>query len=94
MQEPMNRTTTPENARLGTAIRQRRAECGLSQEALAAESSTDPGHMSLIEQGKVGVPAARLNRIASALGVASWELYRRAAEVQLPRKRTPRRRSA
>lgn len=65
---------------LGGVIREARESSGLSQEALGRKTRTDPGHVSLIEQGKTGVPLARLRRIARAVGVPAWELLRRAEQ--------------
>ena len=65
---------------LGTVIRDRRCELGLSQEELAARVSDESDEvrqsdLSRIERGKVGLPRrARLERIARVLGLSLGEL--------------------
>lgn len=72
--------STKDQRLLGSVIREAREAKRLSQEALGRKSRTDPGHVSLIEQGKTSVPLARLRRIARAVDVPASELLRRAEE--------------
>lgn len=52
---------------LGQVIRARRAELGLSQEALAHLSGIDRSHMGKIERGERNVTILNVERVASAL---------------------------
>src|SRR5215472_15965552 len=54
---------------LGTRMRERRTERGLSQEALADKLQVDPKEIDLYEAGAKRMSADRLLRIAKALGV-------------------------
>ena len=56
-------------AKLGSAIRAARKECGLSQEALADASGVDRSHMGKIERGERNVSVLNVARVADALGV-------------------------
>ena len=53
---------------LGMAIRDRRKDLGMSQEALADYSGIDRSHMGKIERGERNVTVLNLARIAAALG--------------------------
>lgn len=53
--------------RLGQAIRARRDELGLSQEALAHLSGIDRSHMGKIERGERNVTILNVERVAGAL---------------------------
>lgn len=59
-----------------TNLRARRAELGLSQEAVAAEASMDQSQYSRIERGEVDPSIRTLTRIARALGTTPSELLR------------------
>lgn len=61
-------------AALGTAIRARREEQGLSQERLALMVGSSKSHIWRIETGRVGVGIDDLARIADALGVQVRDL--------------------
>lgn len=54
--------------RVGGAIRSRRKQLAMSQEALAAFSGVDRAHMGKIERGERNVTLLNLSRIAHALG--------------------------
>ncbi len=54
---------------LGSAIRDRREEQGLSQEKLALMVGSSKSHIWRIETGKVGVGIDDLSRIADALDI-------------------------
>lgn len=53
--------------RLGLAIRQRRREVGLSQEALAAGAGLERSNVGKIERGENNLSILNLVRIAEAL---------------------------
>lgn len=53
--------------RLGAAIRARRAQMGISQEALADAAEIDRSHMGKIERGERNVTFLNICRIAKAL---------------------------
>ncbi|MFS0755124.1 helix-turn-helix transcriptional regulator [Noviherbaspirillum sp. 1P10PC] len=53
--------------RLGLAIRQKRKEIGMSQEALAAISGVERSNMGKIERGENNLSILNLIRIAEAL---------------------------
>lgn len=54
-------------ARLGAAIRARRALMGLSQEALSDACEIDRSHMGKIERGERNVTFLNIARVAKAL---------------------------
>ncbi|MCR2034524.1 helix-turn-helix domain-containing protein [Adlercreutzia mucosicola] len=59
---------------LGTAIRERRVEQGLSQQRLALMVGSSKSHIWRIETGRVGVGIDDLGRIADALDATVSEL--------------------
>jgi transcriptional regulator with XRE-family HTH domain len=59
-----------------TDLRRRRAELGLSQEAVALEAGMDQSQYSRIERGEVDPSIRTLTRIARALGTTPSELLR------------------
>ncbi len=63
---------------IGQAIRELRAEIGLSQEALAHEADVDRSYMGGIERGEHNVAIVNLLRISRCLRVSLSELLRRA----------------
>ncbi len=63
---------------LGTAIRELRAEIGISQEALALEAHLDRSYTGGVERGERNVAYENLIRIANALGVPGSTLLARA----------------
>lgn len=54
-------------ASLGQAIRARRQQMGMSQEALAHLSGVDRSHMGKIERGERNVTLLNIERVARAL---------------------------
>lgn len=64
----------------GSAIRKRRHQLGLSQEALADLAQIHRTYISAIELGKVSVGLDAANRIALALGVRLSDLIRAAED--------------
>jgi transcriptional regulator with XRE-family HTH domain len=67
---------------LGRAIRIRREEIGLTQEALADASDLDPTSIRGLERGIANPTWEVADRIARALGLALHELARRADELE------------
>ncbi|TFW10441.1 XRE family transcriptional regulator [Oxalobacteraceae bacterium OM1] len=65
-------------AQIGAAIRERRIEISLSQEALADLAKIDRSHMGRIERGERNVTVMNLLRIADALGTRLSVLFNRA----------------
>ncbi|OLU32831.1 helix-turn-helix domain-containing protein [Pseudomonas sp. PA27(2017)] len=61
-------------ASLGKAVRVRRKEQKLSQEALADASGIDRSHMGKIERGERNVTFLNIARIATALGCKPSDL--------------------
>lgn len=88
---------TPQVA-LGRAIRLRREEIGLTQEALADAADLDPTSVRGLERGVANPTWDVADRIARGLGLALHELARRADELETrdrkptdkPRRRSPR----
>ncbi|WP_307316701.1 helix-turn-helix domain-containing protein [Ectopseudomonas alcaliphila] len=60
--------------RLGRAVRARRGQQTLSQEALADAAGIDRSHMGKIERGERNVTFLNIARIASALGCKPSDL--------------------
>jgi len=61
--------TDMDNIKIGCAIRNRRITQGITQEALAREIKVTQQSLQRYESGKIGVPARKLQPIATALGV-------------------------
>jgi transcriptional regulator with XRE-family HTH domain len=68
------RVRSQAHAALGAAVRQLRAERGLSQERLALESGLDRTYVGGIERGERNPSYSSLLRLADALGVRLSEL--------------------
>ena len=60
---------------LGTAIRQKRTELGLSQEMLAADAELDRSYVGGIERGEHNLTVMNIKKIASALGAKPSHLF-------------------
>jgi transcriptional regulator with XRE-family HTH domain len=73
--------TEPQPA-LGKAIKQRREERGLSQEALGHAAGIHPTWISHIESGRNNPAWGSVKRIAAALGLKVSELAARAEELE------------
>ncbi|WP_312813123.1 helix-turn-helix transcriptional regulator [Brevundimonas sp.] len=65
-------------ASLGKAIRARRHEMKLSQEALADAAGIDRSHMGKIERGERNVTLLNVFRVADALKITTAELVLKA----------------
>jgi transcriptional regulator with XRE-family HTH domain len=68
-------------AALGTAVRDLRAQCGLSQEALADAAGLHVTYLSGIERGLRNPSLDKLNALAAALDISTLELITRAHEA-------------
>ncbi len=77
----MRISQTPQVA-LGRAIRLRREEIGLTQEALADAADLDPTSIRGLERGVANPTWDVADRIARSLGLALHELARRADELE------------
>lgn len=64
----------PELVAFGIAVRRRRLELGISQEALAHDAGIDRSYMGSVERGDQNVGLILAARIASALDVKLAEL--------------------
>ncbi len=60
---------------LGEAIRQSRAQQGLSQEALAVDADLDRSYVGGIERGEHNLTVMNLRKIADALNIKMSELF-------------------
>lgn len=67
---------------LGRAVRLRRDEVGLTQEALADAANVDPTSIRGLERGIANPTWDVVDRIARALGLALYELARNADELE------------
>lgn len=72
---------------LGRAIRLRRAEIGLTQEALADVAGLDATSIRGLERGVANPTWEVADRIARALGLALHELARRADDLETNNRR-------
>jgi transcriptional regulator with XRE-family HTH domain len=62
--------------RFGAAVRARRQELGLSQEALADHAGVDRSHMGKLERGERNVTFLNIIRIARAVQCSPSDLFR------------------
>lgn len=65
--------------KFGEAVRQRRLDLGLSQEALADATGIDRSHMGRIERGERNVTLLNVIKIAAALKWAASDLMKAAS---------------
>ncbi len=70
--------------RMAAAIRQRREEIGLSQEAMATSAGVHRTYASSIERAKVTISIDVAERIAKSLDITLSELCKRAEQVIRP----------
>lgn len=61
---------------LGTTIREKRAQAGLSQEQLAEKADLHPVYVGKIERGEQWISLHALLRVAQALGVHVRDIVR------------------
>ncbi len=69
---------SPLHAAFGNALRELRAEHGVSQEAVALEAGLNRGYYSGVERGVRNVSLTNIAKIANALGVATSDVLARA----------------
>jgi transcriptional regulator with XRE-family HTH domain len=67
---------------LGLAVKTRRGEVGLTQEALANETELHQRWISNVETGKRNPSYGSLRRLAAGLGVSVSELIARAEQIE------------
>ena len=67
--------------RMAAAIKQRRLEVGLSQEAMASLAGVHRTYASSIERGKVTISVDVAERIAKSLDISLSELCKRAEVI-------------
>lgn len=67
---------------IGGAMRARRVELGLSQEAVAAEAGIDRSYYSAAERGEVNLTVVMLCEIARALSTTAQALLATASTAQ------------
>jgi transcriptional regulator with XRE-family HTH domain len=67
---------------LGRAIRLRREERGISQQALAEDAGLDPTWISHLESGRQNPAWGTADRIARALCWETWRLAKLADELE------------
>lgn len=67
---------------LGLAVKARRGEVGLTQEALANETELHQRWISNVETGKRNPSYGSLRRLAAGLGLTVSELIARAEQVE------------
>ncbi len=60
---------------LGAAIRRKRVEIGLSQEALAADAELDRSYVGGIERGEHNLTVMNLKKLADALQTRPSQLF-------------------
>ncbi|QIE30072.1 helix-turn-helix transcriptional regulator [Caballeronia sp. SBC2] len=60
---------------LGRAIRQKRRDLGISQEALAHHAGIDRSHMGKIERGERNVSVLNVLKIADSLDCKASDLF-------------------
>ena len=75
----------PALRRLGAAVRQRRRELGLSQEALAERCGLHTNYVGGIERGERNVGFVNLAKVAGGLGLTLSDLARRYDMQGIPR---------
>ncbi len=73
---------SPVHAAFGDALRELRAEHGMSQEAVALEAGLNRGYYSGVERGVRNVSLANIVMIADALGVPASAVLARAEAIR------------
>ncbi|MGD1057077.1 MAG: helix-turn-helix transcriptional regulator [Solirubrobacteraceae bacterium] len=73
---------SPVHAAFGQALRELRAERGMSQETVALEAGLNRGYYSGIERGVRNVALTNITKIAHALGVPASDVLARAEAIQ------------
>lgn len=70
------KTATDPLAQFGARVKALRAECGLSQEALAHESNLARSYVGEVETGKRNISLLNIHKLAKALGCGPSDLLR------------------
>jgi transcriptional regulator with XRE-family HTH domain len=78
----MDRSVEMQRAAVGRAVRDLRASRGMSQEDLAFVTGMHRSYVGGVERGERNPSLIALSRVASALGVRTWELLQRAEELE------------
>jgi transcriptional regulator with XRE-family HTH domain len=78
----MDRSVETQRAAVGRAVRDLRASRGMSQEDLAFVTGMHRSYVGGVERGERNPSLIALSRVASALGVRTWELLQRAEELE------------
>ena len=78
----MERSVETQRAAVGRAVRDLRASRGMSQEDLAFVTGMHRSYVGGVERGERNPSLIALSRVASALGVRTWELLQRAEELE------------
>jgi transcriptional regulator with XRE-family HTH domain len=78
----MDRSVETQRAAVGRAVRDLRASRGMSQEELAFVTGMHRSYVGGVERGERNPSLIALSRVASALGVRTWELLQRAEELE------------
>ncbi len=73
---------SPVHAAFGDALRELRAENGMSQEAVALEAGLNRGYYSGVERGVRNVSLTNIVKIADALGVPASAVLARAEAIR------------
>ena len=64
--------------RIGAAVRQRRAELGISQQALSLRASLNRNYVTEVETARRNIGVENAARLAAALDLSLTDLFRRA----------------
>jgi transcriptional regulator with XRE-family HTH domain len=73
---------SPVHAAFGDALRELRAERGMSQEAVALEAGLNRGYYSGVERGVRNLSLTNIVKIADALGVPASDVLARAEVIR------------
>lgn len=74
MAESHNRKKTPIRVTFGKAIRERRQELGLTQEALAERANLHPTYIGSVERGERNIALENIIALARGLGCSPRNL--------------------
>lgn len=74
----------PNLIKIGQLIRNKRQECGYSQEAFAAEAKLGRTYFGRVERGEQNISIQNLIRIALTLGVELSELLPSKRQLKMP----------
>jgi transcriptional regulator with XRE-family HTH domain len=67
---------------LGQAVKERREQLGVTQEALANDTGIHQRYLSNVETGKRNPSYASLRRLAAGLGLSASQLIARAEQIE------------